>query len=196
MTIALGVLGGSFDPVHNGHLAIARNAIDHLHLQIFYLIPAGSPPHKQSQIRASAHDRVHMLRLAAENLNEAIIWDGELHRDGPSYTIDTIHELKRMHPNAAIHFIIGSDNLTEIPTWHRYQEFLAEVVLCVASRPGFQTQIPKELSAATIKEFPSPQSPISSTEIRRRVAENLPIEDLTPKPVCRYIQEKGLYEKK
>ncbi len=196
MALALGILGGSFDPIHNGHIAIAQRAIVHLKLDAFYFIPAGIPPHKRRRVHASANQRLEMLRLALTDFGDARIWDGEIRRVGPSYTIDTLYELKQEHPDSGCFFVIGSDNLKEIPTWHRYREVLSLVTLCVASRPGYSLDIPPELREARIKEFSSPNLAVSSTEIRKRLSEGLSVQELIPERVYRYIQEKGLYRRR
>jgi nicotinate-nucleotide adenylyltransferase len=191
--IHIRVLGGSFDPVHNGHLAIARAALRHFRLGTLLLIPAGIPPHKTSSIQAPAADRLAMLRAATAGERGIEIWDGELRRRGRSFTIDTLEELRRDRPGCDIRFIIGSDNLDEIKTWRRYPAILGSVTLCVARRPGYGVTVPAELAHARIVPFPAPELDISSTMIREAIARRRPWERLVPQAVAAYIKAHGLY---
>ncbi|NLP03818.1 MAG: nicotinate (nicotinamide) nucleotide adenylyltransferase [Fibrobacter sp.] len=187
----IGILGGIFDPVHNGHLAIASLAREFFGLQKVLFIPSGSPPHKDS-VTASAEDRLAMLRLALKNEPGAEIREEELHRSGYSYTIDTLHELRKQY-DGQFFFIIGSDNITEIPGWHRYRRIIQMVELCIAHRPGYAIKIPPELKEASVRTFPSPEWGISSTMIRRYLKEGLSCRHLIPEQVREYILKKGLY---
>jgi nicotinate-nucleotide adenylyltransferase len=192
MTGLLGVLGGIFDPVHNGHLAVASLAREALGLEKIIFIPSGNPPHKSTSICASASDRLNMLRCALEEETDSIIWEGELNRPGISYTIDTLHELIREF-NRPLYFIIGSDNLHEICSWHRYREIIDLVSFCVASRPGYSDMIPEELSNATVKFIPSPRWGISSSMIRSYFSQGYTCKHLLPSSVIDYILKKKLY---
>jgi nicotinate-nucleotide adenylyltransferase len=179
--------------VHNGHLAIARMARDHFGFEQLLLIPAGTPPHKAGIVRTSATDRLAMLRLAVGGEPGMLVWNGEIVRSGPSYTIDTVAEIRRLYPKAQIHLIIGADNLREIRTWHRYAEVLPQVVLCVTERPGYELCVPEELSAARISAFPSPHIDASSSQVRALLAKRQSCAGLIPDSVLAYINEKGLY---
>jgi nicotinate-nucleotide adenylyltransferase len=192
MTGSLGVLGGTFDPVHNGHLAVASLAREALGLEKIIFIPSGNPPHKSTTICASASDRLNMLRCALEKEKDAIIWESELRRPGVSYTIDTLHELLREF-DCPLCLIIGSDNLQEICYWHRYQEIIGLVSFCVAHRPGYSDLIPEELSGATVKFIPSPRWGISSSMIRSYFSQGYTCKHLLPSAVIDYILEKKLY---
>ena len=127
MRAPLGILGGIFDPVHNGHLAVACLARDHFKLDKVYLIPSGTPPHKSGTVSAPASHRLAMLRRAVRAVKGSkglLVWDGEIRRKGVSYTVDTIRRIKEKHRGAPLYFIIGSDNLREISTWHEYRKIL------------------------------------------------------------------------
>jgi nicotinate-nucleotide adenylyltransferase len=191
----LGILGGIFDPVHNGHLAAACLARDHFNLDKVYLIPAGMPPHKAGAVSAGARHRLAMLKLAVKGSKGLCVWDGEIRRPGISYTVDTIRRIRKKHPQTDLYFIIGSDNLGEIVTWHKYRQILSSVVLCVAHRPGFPSKIPAELRVGEIRTFPSPQWAISSTMIRRYVSRGYSCDYLLPPGVAEYIRKQGLYKK-
>ncbi len=192
MTGSIGVLGGIFDPVHNGHLAVASLAREALGLEKIIFIPSGNPPHKSATICASASDRLNMLRCALEEETDTIIWESELKRPGVSYTIDTLHELLREF-NCPLYFIIGSDNLQEICSWHRYQEIISLVSFGVAHRPGYSDLIPEELTKADIKFIPSPRWGISSSMVRSYFSQGYTCKHLLPSSVIDYILKKQLY---
>ena len=122
---AVGIVGGIFDPVHNGHLAIAGLARDYFGLTTILFIPSGRPPHK-SRVTAPAADRLAMLRLAVRNEPAFAVWDGELRRKGISYTFDTLRKLTGEFAGRPIYFIVGSDNLQEIETWRRWRDVPSE----------------------------------------------------------------------
>jgi nicotinate-nucleotide adenylyltransferase len=189
----IGILGGSFDPVHNGHLAIARAALRHFDLQSVFFIPANIQPHKRDRHCASAADRLEMLHLALGALPQFVVWEWEIRRGGISYTVDTLAHLKELHPGARLYFIIGADNLVEIPSWHDWGRLVAMVTLAVAGRPGYSLQPPPALAQASIETFPSEPNPASSTEVRRRLLQNQSCLDLVPAPVCQYIDARQLY---
>jgi nicotinate-nucleotide adenylyltransferase len=189
----IGILGGSFDPVHYGHCAVARLAQQHFTLDSVLFIPAGIPPHKRHSVSASASERLAMLRCALGDTPHFAIWEGEIERPGKSYTVDSLAILKRELPNSDFFFIIGSDNLHEIPAWHRYEEILKMVTLAVARRPGFDMEPPPELAAATIQAFPSPRWGLSSTMLREMLARGYACEYLIPPAALAYIRKNHLY---
>ncbi|MBD3421138.1 MAG: nicotinate (nicotinamide) nucleotide adenylyltransferase [Chitinivibrionales bacterium] len=189
----IGVLGGSFDPVHYGHLAIARLACDFFELDTFYFIPASLPPHKSDSVEASGNDRLAMLRTAVHDNPCFRIWDGEFKRTGPSYTIDTLGELRQQHPGSTLYFVIGADNLSEIRTWRRYRDILKTVILCVTARPGYELSIPDEIKMAELKKFPSPQMAVSSSLIRNYLQAGYSCAYMLPKAVLNYIDTHALY---
>ncbi|HMD68279.1 MAG TPA: nicotinate-nucleotide adenylyltransferase [Chitinivibrionales bacterium] len=192
---SLGVLGGMFDPIHNGHCAAACLARDYFGLEKVYLVPSGIPPHKYESHMTSPAHRLAMTRLAVKGSPTLVVWDGEIRRGGVSYSVDTVGEIRVRHHGRPLYFIIGSDNLGEIVTWNRYQEILAGVTLCVAHRPGHSLHVPEELGGAVIKTFPSPEWALSSTMIRRYLARGYSCEHLVPAGVLRYISRHGLYRK-
>jgi nicotinate-nucleotide adenylyltransferase len=190
---AIGVFGGIFDPVHNGHLAVAALARDYFALSRIFFIPSGTPPHKQ-KIGASAADRLAMLALAIRHEPSFCIRDEELKRDSISYTVDTLMSIRSGFPGRPIYFIIGSDNLREIETWRRYRDILKMVTLCVAHRPGHSIKPPRSLSSfAAIIPFPSPEWGISSSMVRAYLAGDYSCDHLVPASVLEYIRGKKLY---
>jgi nicotinate-nucleotide adenylyltransferase len=189
----LGVFGGSFDPVHNGHLAVAALAREYLGLATVLFVPAGLPPHKLDAVRAPARHRAGMLRAALAGEPGCVIYRGELKRPGPSYTLDTVRGLQRRYPGRELYLIIGSDNLAEIPTWHRYRELLGIVTLAVAHRPGHGFRRPPQLRGARVVRVPSPQWGVSSTQVRSYLAAGHSCAGLLPRPVRDYIRRHRLY---
>jgi nicotinate-nucleotide adenylyltransferase len=191
-TAAIGILGGIFDPVHNGHLALAARAKKFFSLSKVLFIPSGRPPHK-ARVRASAADRLAMLCLALRNEPDFMVWDGELRRKGISYTIDTLGALAEEFPGSQFYFLVGSDNLGEIETWRSFRDVLAMVTLCVAHRPGYAAGVPAALRLGRIETFPSPEMDISSTMIRDRAALGRSFRRLVSKEVAEYISIRQLY---
>jgi nicotinate-nucleotide adenylyltransferase len=193
MSKPIGVLGGIFDPVHNGHLATGMLAYDFFNLDKVVFIPAGIPPHKAATVTAPSNDRLKMLEIALEGEVFASIWEREVHTTEVSYTIDTLEELAAVYPDAPLYFIVGSDNLNEIHTWHRYRDILSLVTLCVTERPGYSMEIPSTLSSAKIETFPSPLWGVSSTLLRSYLSQGYRCNYLIPDGVREYINTKGLY---
>jgi nicotinate-nucleotide adenylyltransferase len=189
---AIGILGGIFDPVHNGHCALAAGARDHFGLSKVLFVPSGRPPHK-ARVSASAADRLAMLCLAVRDEPAFMVWDGEIRRKGISYTVDTLRTLTRDFPDSSFYFIVGSDNVREIMTWRHYRDVLAMVTLCVAHRPGYSITIPPSLNVGRIENFPSPELEVSSTMIREHVAQGQSFRHLVPEAVGEYISVRELY---
>lgn len=189
----IGIIGGSFNPIHFAHLAIAQLAYEHFALQKVYFIPAYIPPHKRETITISARHRLAMLRRAVKGNRAFFVWDGELKRKGISFTVDTLNELKKLHPESQFYFIIGSDNIVEILTWRKYKAIIKMVTLCVTHRPGYSMRIPPELSEAKTVTFPSPEWRMSSSVIRSYFARNISCKYMLPDLVREYIQKNKLY---
>jgi nicotinate-nucleotide adenylyltransferase len=188
------LFGGSFDPVHHAHLALARSALDALKLDELRWIPAGQAWQKMHTL-ACADDRVAMLRLAIADEPRHRLELCELRRPGPSYMIDTVHELMARDPSAQWFLILGQDQLARLATWHRWRELVGLVTLAVANRGGASPSMPAELAAAHIHliELPLPPTPTSSTGIRAQVAARQSIAAQVPVGVADYIEKHGLY---
>jgi nicotinate-nucleotide adenylyltransferase len=189
---AIGLLGGIFDPVHYGHLAVARLAIDCLGLKKLLFIPSGRPPHKV-QPCAGRRNRLAMLRIAIKCDRRFGLWDGEVRRKGTSFTIETLDAFTQEFPDRPLYFVIGSDNLPEIRTWRRYREILDRIILCVAERPGHAIVIPRSLPRKRIMFLPSPQWGISSTRIRYYLKHGYTCRHMVPERVLDYISKNRLY---
>lgn len=188
----IGILGGTFDPVHNAHLEMARAAIDYASLDVVLFVVAARPPHKDEGPFASPEDRLAMVEAALECEPKMEASRIELDRPGVSYTVDTLGELRRTHPDAALYLIMGYDAMLDLPNWKDPDAILARARLLVAPRPGEAGQIPEKLAQAC-DVMPFEPTDLSSTEVRERIAQGRPFEDRVPPPVARYIKAKSLY---
>jgi nicotinate-nucleotide adenylyltransferase len=186
----VGILGGTFDPPHNGHIAIARAALKELGLDKVVFIPARIPPHKTKRIIASPEDRFNMLRLAIDAYPDFEISRIELDRPGPSYTADTLERLRAIDPETELVLLIGTDNVSEIEGWHEPERIATLATLAAANRPGFN---PGGKYADRVVYFDMPPMDISSTEVRNRIRADMPITDLVPPEVESYIIKRRLY---
>ena len=197
--VRLGILGGTFDPVHRGHLALAAAARAELGLDRVAFVPAGQSWRKADRPITSADHRLSMLRLALQAEETFEIATLELEREGPSYTADTLEALRMDRPNDELFFIIGEDALLDLPNWTRPERILELAVLVVARRvSGDGTavgeaarRLPGLLDRAVWLKMPPLD--VSGTEIRDRVRCGLPIGDLAPAAVEEYIRKQGLY---
>jgi len=195
----IGVLGGTFDPVHNGHLHIADALRTALNLDSVLWVPAGRPPHKSDQIVSSDRDRLAMLDLALADSVTNEISTIDIDRSGPSYTADTLEILAEHFPSARLFFLMGEDSLRDLPTWRDPQRILRVAELAVAGRPGVEADLESlELQVPGVRKrvfvVPTEEIAISSSEIRRRVRENQSIHGLVPATVEAYIHDRGLYK--
>ena len=185
----IGLFGGSFDPVHHAHLSLAQAALRDLALDELRWIPAGQPWQKTRRLADAAH-REAMVALAIEGEPRFVLDRIELDRPGPSYTLDTVRALQAAQPGAQWFLILGQDQQAGLPTWHGVDELLGLVTLAVAQRPGAPEV---SASAATVRSIELPPMTLSSTEVRARCAAGLPIDEMVPAQVARYIDQHGLY---
>ena len=190
----VGLFGGSFDPVHNAHVALARSALAALALDELRWVPAGAPWQKAGMV-ATAAQRAEMVRLAIAGEARFRFEPFEIERSGPSYTIDTVLALQSREPTVHWFLLLGQDQLARLHTWHRWRELVGLVDLAVANRDGEVPRIPPELGDARVSltQVPLPAMAVSSTEIRSRVDAGQDILSLVPPAVARYIAEHGLY---
>lgn len=188
-------VGGSFNPIHNAHLTCAAAVIDKKGFEKAVLIPSAQPPHKVGHELASPADRLAMCRAAVAGDVRFAVDDLELRRSGPSYTIDTVRELKR-RGWPAVSWMIGADMLLYLPKWHEAEALVREVNFVVVARPGWTIDwsiLPPAFRSLHANVVEAPLMDISATEIRRRVRAGESIADLTPPAVAQYIADRGLY---
>jgi len=188
----LGIFGGSFDPVHNAHVALARTALAELKLDELIWVPAGRPWQKKRHLTPAA-DREAMVRLAIEGEPRFVLSRIELERNGPSYTIDTVRALNAERPDARWYLVIGQDQYAGFHTWHGWQELLSLVTLAIADRPDAKLSVDPQVLAHAHAAVTLPMMDVSSTDIRERVTSGQGIVDLVPPAVARYIARHRLY---
>ncbi len=196
----IGVLGGTYDPVHNGHLILAEEARARLNLAEIILIPAGQPQLKGARIISSAEHRLQMLRLAIADKPYIKLSVMEIERAGPSYTIDTISELRnKLGREDELFFILGWDSLAQLPEWRDAPRLIKMCYFVAAPRPGYPPPDLKALESPVpgisqqVMIMDRPEIDISASAIRDRVARGLSIRHLVPEPVNRYIRQHKLY---
>ena len=192
MTRRVGLFGGSFDPVHNAHVALAKTALEQLALDELRWIPVGTPWQKARRL-ADADDREAMVRLAIADEPRFVLDPIELRRDGPTFTLDTVRELVAGEPGNTWFLILGQDQYASLHTWHDWRELLSLVCLAIANRPGAAIAVNSQIAKVEHREVALPMMDVSSTEVRRRVAAGESVADLVPEAVARYIEEHRLY---
>ena len=192
-TPRIGIFGGSFDPVHNAHVALARVALAELRLDELLWVPAGQPWQKSRHL-TSTEDREAMVRLAIEGEPRFKLSRVEIERSGPSYTIDTVLALQAARPGAQWFLVIGQDQYAGFHTWHGWQQLLELVTLAIADRPDATHTVDPQVLAAARAAVTLPMMDVSSTDIRERVLQGQGIGDLVPEPVARYIARHHLYQ--
>jgi nicotinate-nucleotide adenylyltransferase len=195
--VKLGIMGGTFDPIHLGHVAMAEAAAECVGLDRVLLIPAGVPPHRAAAT-ASASDRLAMVRLAASGHPRLEVSDIELRRAGPSYTVDTLRALARERPGSELHLLLGWDAARDIGAWHAPEEVLRLARPVVVSRPGYPVPTERDLAAAGIEptwailcDVPTPE--VESTDVRRLVEQGASLAGLVEPAVEAYLRRHRLY---
>ncbi len=196
----IGILGGTFDPVHLGHLNIAKAALDQMDLDRVLFIPAGQPRLKPLQPAVSVFHRIEMVRLAIQGSPKFQICETEAHRSGPTYSVDTLEELAvKLGPEANLFFIMGLDVLGQLDRWKDPGRVVALCRLLVLDRPGeksfdwpeFYNRVPK--AEGRVQLVTAPMLSVSATELRKRAWAGQPLTGLVPDAVAEYIQQHGLY---
>jgi len=185
----IGLLGGTFDPPHLGHLVVAEAVRDALGLDEVWLLVAGDPWMKNEQ--SSAYHRVTMARLAAEGNPHLVVDDREARREGPTYSADTLTELHTDHPDDAFTFIVGADTAARMPEWDRVDQALSLADWVMVGRPG--TDWPRHDLADQLTIVEVPGIDVSSSEVRDRIRDGRSVRYLVPEPVRTYIDEHRLY---
>jgi nicotinate-nucleotide adenylyltransferase len=187
----LGLFGGSFDPVHLGHLLVAQAALEELKLDRLFFIPAAQSPFKPGSTPAPAAVRMRLLRLALAGRSAFEVDEEEIQRGGVSYTIDTLREYRRRFPNAALFHLIGADHVGSLPQWRESSELARLAEFIVISRPGEPVAaLPEPFQGRALTGFPFG---VSSSQIRERVKAGRPIDGLVPPVVAEAIGNSGLY---
>lgn len=209
MAESIGILGGTFDPIHFGHLRPALDVAEQLGLDRVHLIPSARPPHRE-QPQATAEQRLTMLHLAVKNNAQFVVDDRELHREGASYTIDTLLSLRQDFPDSSLYLMVGTDAFAQIQTWHRWQELLGLAHIVVMQRANekltmsddmadwYQQHLASNDGAKTLLGEIWPvnvtQLVISATDIRKKIAHNSNPQFLLPDAVIQLIGMLGLYK--
>lgn len=194
----VGILGGTFDPPHIGHMLIARAAMEQFALSSVLIMTGGNPPHKDSSHITPAEVRHEMVKLAARGETGLVPFDFEVHKESYSYTAQTLTELRAQNPDTEYYFIIGEDSLNDILKWYKPDTVAANCILLVYprnadSRLSELIEERKIALNADIRQIDAPMLGISSTEIRGRVKDGKSIKYLVPDSVARYIRENELY---
>jgi nicotinate-nucleotide adenylyltransferase len=195
----LGIMGGTFDPIHDGHLVAAGEAWQQLALDRVLFVPAGQPPHKPLRPITAAHHRLRMIELAIEGKPHFGVSRADVDRPGPCYTADLLRLLRAdWGPAPTFFFIVGGDSLIDLVNWYRPHEIIAQTELAVVKRPGVDIDVDSLNDslpgiAQRLHWFTMPGLEISSSTLRQRVREGRPISYLVPRQVEAHIQEQHLY---
>lgn len=195
----IGIFGGAFNPVHNGHINLAKSYLESLSLDKLLVVPTANPPHKSTEGLADEADRLNMLSIAFKAFERVEISDIEFQRKEKSYTYDTITELRKSYPEDEFFLIIGNDQFLSFDKWYKYNELLSEVVLCTAAREENKKEeiisFAEKLLNGKSDYYLAAFEPIviSSSEIREKIKNQDDISGFVPADVCKYIKDKGLY---
>jgi len=194
----IGVLGGTFDPPHYAHLMLAEQARDQLSLDRLLWVPAADPPHKRNEVGTDIEHRLAMVRLAIEDNPSFSLSLVDVERPGPHYTVDMLSILHNQYPGGTFYFLVGSDSLRDLPTWHRPDELVTLTHFAVLKRSGVEVDLDQVISslpglAGRITLIDAPCVEIAASDIRSRVWEKRSIRYFVPPAVVRYIEERGLY---
>jgi nicotinate-nucleotide adenylyltransferase len=195
----VGIMGGTFDPIHTGHLVVANEVLNFYGLEEIIFIPAGDPPHKKGTV-ANSFDRYIMTEMAVLSNNRFKVSDVEIKKAGKSYTLNTLLELTKQHPDAEFYFITGTDAVIELPSWREPEKLLNLCKFVAVSRPGISMEEARDkiseinkMFNSSIELFQAPMLQISSTDIRQRFMDGKSTKYLLPESVEQYIIKNNLY---
>ena len=194
----IGLLGGTFDPIHNVHLMLGRQALSQLSLSKVILVPNGSPPHKSAAV-ASGADRLAMVKLAIAGVAGLCVSDYEIKKKRPGYSVELVEHFRALYPDDVLYFILGADSLDYIDRWYDGPRLLTLCRFAVAVRGGFSADCQKKIESlrsqygAQIVMLDAAPHTMASAQIRQAAARGEDIAALVPEPVCRYIISHGLY---
>jgi nicotinate-nucleotide adenylyltransferase len=193
----IGVFGGAFDPPHAAHVALAQAAIAQLKLDELHVMPTGQAWHKTRPL-SPAHHRLAMLELAFADVPRVTVDPRETLRTGPTYTVDTLRELKAQWPDADIYLVIGEDQARALPSWHEWQDITRLAIICVAERENTAGSKPDFIAPGALesqfRRLHLSAMPISATDIRARISAHTSVVPLVFEPVARYIDRHHLYQ--
>ena len=193
----VGIFGGAFDPPHVAHAALVQAAVTDLQLDELLVIPTGQAWHKTRTLTPAQH-RLAMAELAFSHLPHVRVDPIETQRAGPSYTVDTLRELKRQKPGAELFLIVGEDQARSLTTWHEWQAILQLAIICVAVREDLTGAkplfTPPKSYESRFRRLQMPAMPVSATDIRARIATQQCVSSLVLEPVARYIDDHHLYQ--
>ena len=198
----LGIMGGTFDPIHNGHLLLGRQAYEEYGLKEIWFMPSGTPPHKKDHEVTAVEDRLAMVCLAVQDFSYFICSDFEIQRQGNTYTAETLRLLRKKNPEHDFYFIVGADSLYQMENWYHPGEVMEQAVLLVADRVYEQAHCPIEEQIAFLKEhydadirlLHCKEVDIASAKLRERKAKGKNLTSYVPKAVEEYIEAHGLYQ--
>ncbi len=197
----LGIMGGTFDPIHYGHMVAAETARIEFGLDKVLFIPTGIPPHKENRLITDANLRYEMVEMSIQSNKHFMVSKMEIEREGPTYTVDTLRILAGLFPGLELHFITGTDALKEMLTWRKHEEIIKLAKIIGVSRPGYDSENLIEniiqmcpITENRIAQIEIPALAISSTDIRNRVENSKPIRYLLPDEVRLFIKNKALYQ--
>lgn len=198
--VKIGIMGGTFNPIHLAHLQMAREAVIQAELDQVLFMPSKNPPHKRGENILSGEHRASMVRLAVEGEDRFIFSDYELRREGITYTAETLEQLQKQFPFNRYYFIMGGDSFFQLESWYQPQEIMKRAVILALSRDGIQQEKMKQqaeklrtLYQAEVRIIRMEPMDISSSMIRDRISRGLVIEELVPLKVAHYIRENQLY---
>ncbi len=193
----IGVFGGAFDPPHAAHVALVRSALAQLKLDELRVIPTGHAWHKARPLTSPQH-RLAMAQLAFADIPDVLVDDRETRRAGPSFTVDTLRELRAQWPAAELFLLVGEDQARVLPSWRAWQEILQLAIIYVAERGDWNRSKPRfiapKLYESRFKQLQMPHLPVSATDIRTRIATHQSLGDLVFDSVARYIDHHHLYQ--
>jgi nicotinate-nucleotide adenylyltransferase len=190
----IGFFGGSFDPVHSGHLIVAQDALEQMELDRIIFVPTATSPLKEKEAEVKAKERLSLLQLASDGNDRFEVSDMEITRGGMSYTIDTVSLLKAKYPQSHLFWIIGADQAVRLGEWHRIEDLIQEVEFIVHTRPSVVWERDESWTKNRVHEIESHAFDISSSEIRKRIRTGRSLRYLVPDAVLEAIKEKKLYQ--
>lgn len=197
----VGIMGGTFNPIHNGHIMLAKEAYEQFHLDSVLVMPNKLPVYKNPKLILSSGHRKNMVQLAIQNYPFMIYSDIELEREGNTYTIDTLNELHKNHPEVEYYFIMGGDSLIHFHEWYQYENILKKAVILCARRGNADYEILNQTRHSLLEKYPYARIEflhtelinISSSELRNMIQEQKDISKWIPEPVRNYMKENHLY---